>query len=312
MRTKLLALSLGLLVAVGVGAATISRITTFTDGTILFASDLNAEFNNIINAINGGLDNDNLAANANIAPTKISTVIDGEGIARDPSTGALSVNPDQVTLTIASDLVKIKDGGVATLQISTQAVTTEKLALGSVTTQILANNSVTNDKLALASVTTQNLTPNSIGVANLVDVTSTGATANLNQMAVSPSSASFSTTSTSFVDVPSVSVTIAASGRPMLVTLMSDGGSVAGGLQANHGTSRATCYYRITDAATFERNYFISAEGGTISTPFPGSELFITTPQTYLFKLQVRSESVGAGAGTTCFIYNARLVAFEL
>lgn len=312
MKMKRLALSLLLLVGVGVGAATISRITTFTDGTILFASDLNAEFNNIINAINGGLDNDNLAANANIAPTKISTVIDGDGIARNPSTGALSVNPDQVTLTVASDLVKIKDGGVATLQISTQAVTTEKLALGSVTTQILANNSVTNEKLGLASVTTQNLALNAVGALNMVDVISTGATALENQVAVSPSSGSFSTTSTSFVDVGSVSVTIVATGRPMLVTLMADGGATAGGLQANHGVARATCYFRITDASTFERNYFISAEGGTLSTPFPGSELFVTTPQTYLFKLQARSESVGAGAGTTCFVYNARLVAFEL
>lgn len=50
----------------------ISRIKTWITGDTLTASDLNAEFNNILNDYNGGITNANINASAAIAYSKIS------------------------------------------------------------------------------------------------------------------------------------------------------------------------------------------------------------------------------------------------
>lgn len=53
--------------------ATISRVKTWATGDVLTASDLNAEFNNILNDYNGGITNANISASAAIATSKINT-----------------------------------------------------------------------------------------------------------------------------------------------------------------------------------------------------------------------------------------------
>lgn len=52
--------------------ATISRVKTWVDNEVLTASDLNGEFNNIVNDYNGGITNANISASANIAASKIA------------------------------------------------------------------------------------------------------------------------------------------------------------------------------------------------------------------------------------------------
>lgn len=52
--------------------ATISRVTTWSDGQTLTASALNGEFNNIVNDYNGGITNANISASAAIATSKIN------------------------------------------------------------------------------------------------------------------------------------------------------------------------------------------------------------------------------------------------
>ena len=47
--------------------ATISRQTTWNSGDTLTASDLNGEFNNIVNDYNGGITNANIGSSAAIA-----------------------------------------------------------------------------------------------------------------------------------------------------------------------------------------------------------------------------------------------------
>jgi len=52
--------------------ATISRLTTWSDGQVLTASALNGEINNIVNDYNGGITNANISASAAIATSKIN------------------------------------------------------------------------------------------------------------------------------------------------------------------------------------------------------------------------------------------------
>lgn len=54
---------------------TITRTYTFTDGTTADADEVNAELDNIIDEINGNLDNDNIASDAAIAGSKLSGVV---------------------------------------------------------------------------------------------------------------------------------------------------------------------------------------------------------------------------------------------
>lgn len=52
--------------------ASISRVKTWISGDVLTASDLNAEFNNIVNDYNGGITNANINASAAIAYSKLN------------------------------------------------------------------------------------------------------------------------------------------------------------------------------------------------------------------------------------------------
>jgi hypothetical protein len=108
-------------------AAPVSRVTNFSDGQVLTASQLNSEFNNVITGVNS-INNAQIASNAAIDPSKLSAAIKGDAINRDGITGALSAKADDVTLEVASDSLRIKDLGVSTAKIAAGAVTQAKRA----------------------------------------------------------------------------------------------------------------------------------------------------------------------------------------
>lgn len=103
-------------------AAIISRVITFTDGSILTASQLNTEFNNVVNGVNS-INNDNIVVGANIDPSKISSAIKGSAITRNGGTGQLSVSVDASTIEIASDQLRVKDGGITTAKLAAAVLT---------------------------------------------------------------------------------------------------------------------------------------------------------------------------------------------
>jgi microcystin-dependent protein len=119
--TRKLAAALFLVSTIAV-AGTISRLTTFQDGQVLFASDLNSELNQIINLLNGSIDNDNLSNTANISASKLSATIAGDGIGRNSSTGVLAVNVDASTIEISGDTLQVKDAGITLAKLSTAAI----------------------------------------------------------------------------------------------------------------------------------------------------------------------------------------------
>jgi microcystin-dependent protein len=102
--------------------AQISRVTTFTPNTTILSSEVNSEFNNVIAAVNS-LDNDNIAASANIAATKISAAIAGTGITRNGSTGALTPNVDDSTIEVSSSNLQVKDGGITSTKLASATLT---------------------------------------------------------------------------------------------------------------------------------------------------------------------------------------------
>lgn len=105
------------LISTVANAAVVSRIHTFTDGSILTASQLNTEYNNIVDNINS-LDNDNLSNSANIDPKKVAASVAGDGLGRNGSTGILSVNVDSSTIETSGDSLRVKDGGITTAKLA--------------------------------------------------------------------------------------------------------------------------------------------------------------------------------------------------
>jgi len=63
-----------------------------------------------------------------VTAAKINPDVAGEGLVPNATTGALDVNVDNVTLEVASDIVQVKDSGITTAKIGSQAVTLDKIS----------------------------------------------------------------------------------------------------------------------------------------------------------------------------------------
>lgn len=102
-------------------AAIVSRIYNFTDGSILTASQLNTEFNNLVNGMNS-LDQTNFVPSANFSPLQINASIAGSAIDRDTGTGALSVSVDDVTIEVSSNELRVKDGAITQAKLASDVL----------------------------------------------------------------------------------------------------------------------------------------------------------------------------------------------
>ncbi len=281
-------LLLGLLVTGSIYAATVSRITTFEDGNVLFASDLESEFDNLVDNINA-LDNDNIAAGANISPAKIAATIAGDGIARNGSTGILEVNDDNSTLEIVGDVLRVKDAGIT---LAKQANLTALSVIGNATNASATPTAITAGSdghvlrrsgtavgfgtLAASAITDGSITQAKLGAANYSLSSSCGAFSYINE-------------TSSYTDVTNLSVSITTTGRPVEVYAVSD----------NSGNSS---YWETLGGGS--NNVFIKALRGVTeigiiginngSTAFaatsPAAAYFIDFPAagTYTYKLQAR------------------------
>lgn len=152
MLTRIL-LSFLLCLTMTCNAAVVSRIYNFSDGSILTALQLNSEFNNLVNGVNS-LDDTNIITNANIDPVKLSSTIAGDGLARNGSTGILSVGVDGVTIETAGDAIQLKDLGITNAKIAEATITGTKLVDGTIGSTKIADGNITSAKLASDSVTT--------------------------------------------------------------------------------------------------------------------------------------------------------------
>ena len=119
----------------------------------------------------GSIDNEHIAdltiqngklANSSIGITAGSGILGGGSVSLG-SSAELNVNTDNTTLTVISDAIQVKDGGIDTTQLAADAVdgtkieddaiNSEHYVAGSIDNEHIANLTIQNGKLANSSVT---------------------------------------------------------------------------------------------------------------------------------------------------------------
>lgn len=270
-------------------AAVCSNPSSYSDGQVLTASQLNGSFNTAFSCINA-IDNSNISTNANIDPLKINPIIDGDGLTRSGVSGALSVVTDNTTIEINSDTLQTKDGGVSTAKIADGAVTGVKL-----------NANTVDDSTIQLSSNQLKVKDGGITIAKLAAVTS-GSTATAGNLAVS-SVLNFTTSSTSAVDVTSSSITLTTTGRPVLLVLA--GGTDTGVSPEFYirNTNTTSTYVEFVRGSTMLSTFRVVGTNGE-----GASSMFLDIPAagTYTYKLRMY-----AGANTAQMV-NGKFWAFEL
>ena len=249
--------------------AVFTRVKTWVSNEVLTASDLNGEFNNLLN---------------NTIPASI------EDYSADVSTMQTTTDP----------------GGVGTESLAT--------TLAGELTRIRYKLKQIIGGAQWYSTPDFDLT-GTLGTSNIADGAITPAKkASLGQQ-VSSSCSTFNTTSTSYVDVTNLSVTITSTGRPIFVGLISDGTGGLGGLQINsNATAGSFASYKIVRDSTDVAFHFVSfsaATGSSFVNIQPVSSLYhidVVTAGTYVYKLQMKVDSASDN-GLTQF---AKLIAYEL
>lgn len=344
---KIERIALLILCVILVTAGTISQITTFQDGNVLTASQLNNEFGQIISTINS-LDNDNIASGANINPSKIDPSIAGDGIA--VATGVLAVNDDDSTLTIVGDVLQMKDDGTTGaklaaavagsglvqdgsgnldvnpdnvgVEISGDAVQLKDLG---VTTAKLNNDAVTTGKIATGAVQTTDIADDNVTQAKLENknVTTNGSDPGAGGLVYSSSCGTYSNATTGYTDVTNLSVTLTTTGRPVMLMVVADGTN-ASGLGCQFGAIGQTTRYPDAQFAFLRGAGIISENrvGKTSRTAetagladeirVPGSSfMYVDNPAagTYTYKVQGKSNKA---ATAQAIAQDCRLLAYEL
>lgn len=275
-------------------AAIISVPNTFSDGDILTAAELNQNFSTLADTINS-LDNNNISSSAAIAPSKISAVIKGSSIARDASTGALSVKVDNSSIEISGDSLQVKADGITGTMLSSNVVDDFTLEQTGTTLNI-KDDGVTTDKIADDAVTQAKL-----GAANIVESTAASA---------------FFSTSTSYTDITNLSVSITTTGRPVVIVLQpSTSDSRISCSSSSNATPSWSCYFRVLRGSTNVGTNFVSYQypdnASDTVVGLPGSVVHVVdTPSagTYTYKVQWR----GTGEDPQLFVNNYSLMVYEL
>lgn len=173
-------------------------------------------------------------------------------------------------------------GTIVTADIGSQQVTTATIADLNITTGKIADEAITQDKLALRSV---------------------GGTAPAGGVAESNSSGTFTTSSTTYVQVTNLAVILTTTGRPVSLFLAAD----------NTGNSAYVSITGFVGALKFSRDGAVRGENGsglssgTLQIP-PGSFTLLDFPAagTYTYSVQIKT------GGAPWSVVNCRLVAYEI
>ncbi len=218
------------------------------------------------------------------------------------------------------DSDNIQDGALDADTLASNAVTTAKINASAVTTAKIADAAVTGAKLAAAIVddSTIQIASNVIKIKDAgvtqakMAVRATGTSVAAGGVAFSTSSGSFSTASTTAVDVTNLSVTIVTTGRPVFLGLTNDTSSLSR-IVVEDGNSGVTADLMIVrDSTTIFKTRLNSnptaASANLLELP-PGIVFTIDAPSsgTYTYKIQALT-----GSGDQLDISNVKLVAYEL
>lgn len=296
---------LALLMPYEASAALCSRILTFADGNVLTASQLNSEFNNAVDCANSITDA-NIPTSANISPAKINSIIAGDGLGRNSSTGQLSVNVDDSTIEIDSDTLRVKADGITASHLrddgsvdANRAVTTNHIRDSAITTAKIADSNVTTAKIADVNVTTAKIADGAITQAKRAALTTQ----------TSSSCGSFVIPSASFSDVTNMTVTLTATGRPIMIGIKSDAGGAQSEIEVSGGNAWLKLIRTVAPVTGTVGEYRFGSPSVTTDWPTSSASWFDTGyggAGTVTYVLQAKHSSLGS------IIENAVLYAYEL
>lgn len=149
--------------------------------------------------------------------------------------------------------------------------------------------------------------------SNIASATVTRANIVAPGQVVSGSSGVFSTTTNSYVNVTSLSVTITTTGNPVMLMIQSDAQGGSYFLLSANGTTAQTSYLQFTRNASGIAQYALelgaNGNSGAIQMQIPANLQFmdIVGAGTYTYTLQAK-----AGLGATIGVFGGVLVAMEL
>ena len=273
--------------------AVFTRVKTWVSNEVLTASDLNGEFNNLLN---------------NTIPASI------EDYSADVSTMQTTADPggvgtESLATTLAGEIARLRYK-IKQMMNGAQWYSTP---VGSLSAGGIGASSIANDSIATAKMQTDSI--------NTVNITN-GAVTRAKQAAVgqqlSASSGLYQMTSSTHADVTNLSVSITTTGRPVKVELVQDGSASTGYMliEASGGSiSAVSMALKVLRGAT-EVNFqtwdvgFPSASASNYAhAPISiGNTTDIVAAGTYTYKVTVATVS----ATSRVTVNNLKLLAYEL
>lgn len=200
--------------------------------------------------------------------------------------------------------VQLANGSVTTIKIADNAITAAKIPDASIVTAKIADNSIIGSKLTASVVTTTKIADATITTAKIADAQITKAKLAALGQQLSSSSGTFSTSSSSLVDVTNLTCTITTTGRPVKIELVPDGTTNTGYIENDTGSSSVSIALN---------------KGGTIigqANIAPGrmpvsvcSYVDVPAAGTYTYKIQAARDVLVAG---NTHVYYAKLLVYEL
>jgi hypothetical protein len=267
-----------------------SRIKTWTS-EVLTASDLNAEFDNII---------------THMAPDGIEDA-SSNAAAMQSTADPGGVGTESLPTDLLGEIKRLRYvinrmiGGAQWYSTPPRNLTTLNVVAAD-----LASDSVTTAKILDANVTTVKLADGAVTQAKRAD---------LGQQASSSSSA-FSTSSTTAVDVTNLSISITTTGRPVFIGIAHEGTGTVGSIGYTRSSESAGVVIRLLrDATTVSESRYttLSAGGGSTNGECaPSSFWYIDVPSAGTYTYKIQAYSAYSGSSPNVAVSYCKLIAFEL
>jgi hypothetical protein len=270
--------------------ALFSRVHTWVSNEILTASDLNAEFNNLLtNAVGSSV----IGSSANVSAMQAST---------DPG----GVGTESLAASVADEIARLRFViKRATAAAQWYAAPVSTLGTGGIPAAGLASDSVTTVKILDANVTTPKVADGAITPAKK---------AALGQQLSSSSGSFTNNTATvgSPADVTNLSVTITTTGRPVMLMLVADADTsnfAAISMTKSAGTNGAFITF-LRGSTVISINAINAFDAAVFYPPSAYQYVDVTGAGTYTYKVQVALS--GTGSSETINVTHVKLLAFEL
>lgn len=227
------------------------------------------------------------------------------------------VSDDNLATRGITGSTKVINLSVTTDKLASDAVTTTKILDANVTEAKLAADSISTDKFVAVAVTEAKLASGAVTTDKIADEAVTPAKREAHNDEIS-TAGSLTTTSTSEQDIPSATVTITTTGKPVLLYLQKNTATNESGISTSIqvATTHKIRLYR--DVALlgmyptrFQGSLTLTDDGSASVGVLSGqiSALDVVSAGTYTYKATFQA---GGAGGASCELLGLKLVAVEL